>query len=195
MLQLADIRNTVATDYLTDLAQVLELVPSSKLNTAVEMLLEARTTGRRVYIMGNGGSAATASHLACDLVKTAQVAGHAPLRVLALADNASLLTAWANDRAYDQTFSEQIRAFVDPDDVVIAISASGNSPNILAGLSAASEMGARTIAMVGFDGGRAGTLADLVIHVPSEHYGLVEDTHGAIGHALTHAIRTTLLDD
>jgi phosphoheptose isomerase len=145
--------------------------------------------------MGNGGSAATASHMVCDLVKGAQVPGCAPLRVFGLTDNTPLLTAWANDHAYEQVFAEQIQAFVEPHDVVIAISASGNSPNILAGLRAAAARGAHTIAMVGFDGGAASELADLVIHIPSDDYGLVEDTHSAIGHALTAAVRSQLLGD
>ena len=142
--------------------------------------------------MGNGGSAATASHFVCDLVKTARVTGLEPLRVFALADNTPLMTAWANDAAYEQTFAEQILALVDPDDIVIGISASGNSPNILAGLAAAAERGARTIGILGFDGGKALDLVDVPVHVPCNDYGLVEDTHAAIGHAITAAIRRQL---
>src|SRR3954468_685283 len=99
MLRLADADASVsALDYLDDLRHVLPLVPREALGRAVELVLEARAAGRRVYIIGNGGSAATASHLVCDLVKTAHVAGFAPLRAFALADNTPLMTAWANDR-------------------------------------------------------------------------------------------------
>lgn len=193
MLQFAETRDhPVATEYLARLSTVLEYIPSRALSDIVELLLSARTAGQRIYLMGNGGSAATASHIACDLVKTAMVPGLAPLRVFGLTDNTPLLTAWANDRAYEGVFAEQVQAFVEPDDVVIAITASGNSPNILAGLKAASAKGAHTVALVGFNGGHASKLADIVVHVPCHDYGLVEDAHAAIGHALTAAVRSSL---
>lgn len=184
-----------ASNYLDDLAEVLAQVPSGALGRAIEMLLEARRTGQRVYVMGNGGSAATASHFVCDLIKTAHIAGFVPLRVFALSDNTPLLTAWSNDSAYEDCFSRQIEALVEPDDVVIAISASGNSRNIIEGLKAAAGRGARTIGLVGFDGGAAQGLVDVAIHVPSHHYGLVEDTHSAIGHAITAAIQRALREE
>lgn len=184
--------HAVAMDYLAQLAEVVRRVPAAALADAVELLLEAQSSGRRVYVMGNGGSAATASHFVCDLVKTAHVAGQRPLRVFGLVDNTPLLTAWANDAAYERSFAEQIAAMVEPGDVVIAISASGNSPNILAGLEAAASIGARTIGLLGFDGGLAHDLVDVAIHVGCHDYGLVEDTHAAIGHAITIAVRTAL---
>jgi D-sedoheptulose 7-phosphate isomerase len=182
----------IAIDYFSELASVLALVPAAALARVVDLLLEARAAGRRVYVMGNGGSSATASHLACDLVKTAQVAELKPLRVFALTDNTPLLTAWANDSAYEQSFAEQVRALVEPGDVVIAISASGNSPNIVAGLMAASASGARTVAFLGFDGGASHKLVDVPVHIPCHNYGLVEDAHSAIGHAITAAMRHAL---
>jgi D-sedoheptulose 7-phosphate isomerase len=184
---------SVASDYLDTLAQVLAMIPRDAVDQLVELLLETRKYGRRLYVMGNGGSSATASHLICDLIKTARVDGVAPMRGFALADNVPLLTAWANDLAYEQCFAEQIRATVEPDDVVIAISASGNSPNIVAGLTAAASVGARTVALVGFHGGAAALLAELTIHVPCHDYGLVEDAHSAIGHAVTAAVRSAVL--
>jgi D-sedoheptulose 7-phosphate isomerase len=193
MLQISGVRSrSDATDYLLALTNVLTLVPGDALDRAIDLLLDARVNGRRVYIIGNGGSAATASHFVCDLVKTARVTGFEPLRVFTLADNAPLLTAWANDAAYDRSFAEQILALVEPDDVVIALSASGNSPNIIAGLAAASSIGARTIGLLGFDGGAARHVVDVAIQVPCNDYGLVEDTHAAIGHAITAAIRQAL---
>lgn len=185
--------DTVATAYLGKLAELLETVPGEAVGAVISLLLETRAAGRRVYIMGNGGSASTATHLVCDLIKTARVPGFAPLRAYALADNTALMTAWANDKSYDHTFAEQIHGLVEFGDVVIAISASGNSPNIVAGLEAAAERGAHTVALVGFDGGRAGKLADVTIHVQSHDYGLVEDSHSAIGHAMTSAVRRALL--
>jgi D-sedoheptulose 7-phosphate isomerase len=184
---------SAAAAYLDSLSGLLELVPRDAIDAIIELLLETRVAGKRVYIMGNGGSASTASHLVCDLVKTARVPGFVPLRAYALADNTAMMTAIANDNGYESTFAEQIRSLVDIGDVVIAISASGNSRNIIAGLNAATAQGARTVALVGFDGGAAAQMAELTVHVPAHDYGLVEDAHSAIGHAMTLAIRTTLL--
>jgi D-sedoheptulose 7-phosphate isomerase len=100
------------------------------------------------------------------------------------------MTAWANDTMFENVFAGQIMALADPGDVVVAISASGNSPNIVAGLNAARQRGARTIALVGFDGGAASQLADVTVHIRSHDYGLVEDVHSALGHAITAAIRS-----
>lgn len=183
---------TRAMDYLAELQSVLALVPAEALGQAIAMLLEARATGKRVYIMGNGGSSSTASHFVCDLVKTARVEGFDPIKAFALTDNTPLLTAWANDKAFDDSFSEQIYALAEPDDVVIGISASGNSPNILAGLEAATARGARTISLVGFDGGRARELSEVSIHIQADHYGLVEDTHSALTHAIAAAVKDAL---
>jgi D-sedoheptulose 7-phosphate isomerase len=177
-----------AATYLEALGDVLQSVSTELLERTLEVLLEARATGRRVYVMGNGGSAAIASQFVCNLVKTAQVPGQRPIRAFALTDNTPSLTAWANDTAYEQVFGQQIRALVEPGDVVIAISSSGNSPNIVAGLKAAAACGAYTIGLLGFDGGQALDVVDLAVHVPYNSYGLVEDTHMAIGHALTRAI-------
>jgi len=185
----------IALDYLEELAEVVRQVPGDALGRLIDLLLDARAMGRRVYLMGNGGSAATASHLVSDLIKTARVAGRRPLRAFALADNTPLLTAWANDSAYDRVFAEQIDALVEPEDVVIAISASGNSPNILAGLRTAAAQGAHTVGLLGFDGGAALALVDLAIHIPCHNYGLVEDAHAALGHAITLAIRHQLIHD
>jgi D-sedoheptulose 7-phosphate isomerase len=99
------------------------------------------------------------------------------------------MTAWANDSAYEDVFAGQIMALAEAGDVVLAISASGNSPNIVSGLVAATQKGARTIALVGFDGGAAGQIADVTVHIPCHDYGLVEDVHSALGHAMTSAIR------
>ncbi len=179
---------SIALSYLDTLGEVVRSVPREPMERVLRMLLDARAAGRRVYVMGNGGSAAIASQFVCNLVKTAQVAGSQPLRAFALTDNTPSLTAWANDSAYDQIFAQQVRALAEPEDLVIAISASGNSSNVIAGIQAAHACGARTIGLLGFDGGRALGLVDVAIHVPYDNYGLVEDTHMAIGHALTRAI-------
>jgi D-sedoheptulose 7-phosphate isomerase len=184
--------SSLAIEYLTDLATVLERVPQEPLGRAIDALLEAREQGQRVYVFGNGGSAATASHFVCDLVKSAQVPGFRPFRAFALTDSTPLMTAWANDVAYAQTFSRMLEGLVEPGDIALGISASGNSPNLVAGLEAAAALGARTIALLGFDGGAALRIAEIPIHVPCSNYGQAEDTHAAIGHAITVAIRRAL---
>jgi D-sedoheptulose 7-phosphate isomerase len=177
-----------AVGYLEELGDVLHSVSNEVLERTLEVLLQARADGRRIYVMGNGGSAAIASQFVCNLVKTAQVPGQRPMRAFALIDNMPSLTAWANDTAYAQVFEQQITALVEPGDVVIAISSSGNSPNIVMGLKAAVACGAYTIGLLGFDGGAAIGIVDIAVHVPYHNYGLVEDTHMAIGHALTRAL-------
>ena len=181
--------NLAATTYLARLSELLTMIPENALSAAIDVLRRAQADGRRVYIMGNGGSAATSSHLATDLMKTSRVAGQPAIRAFSLTDNSALLTAWANDVAYERVFEEYLEAVVEPQDVVVAISASGNSPNVLRGIAAANDRGAYTIALVGFDGGALIDAVDLAIHVKSTDYGLVEDAHMAVGHALSQAIR------
>jgi D-sedoheptulose 7-phosphate isomerase len=184
---------SAALDYLADLSSVLHRVPREPLTHAIAVLLEARAHGRRIYVFGNGGSAATASHFVCDLAKTARIPGYAPFRAFALTDSIPSMTAWANDNAFAETFPRMLEAYLEPDDVVIGISASGNSPNVVDGLHLANRLGARTIALLGFDGGKAMQTAEIAVHVPCGHYGLAEDAHSAICHAMTDAIRRTLL--
>lgn len=180
------------SDYLTTLSQVLAELPREPLARITDLMVSAGRAGKTIFIVGNGGSAATASHLACDLAKTATVAGHPRLRALALTDNVPLLTAWGNDAAYEVIFAEQVRTFAQPGDVVIAISASGNSPNVLAAANAAHMMGALVIGVTGFGGGRLRALSDVCLVVPSHEYGPVEDAHMILVHAVTAAIRATL---
>jgi D-sedoheptulose 7-phosphate isomerase len=181
-----------AVEYLSDLSRVLSRVPHEPLGRAIDALLEARAEGRRVYVFGNGGSAATASHFVCDLVKSAQVPGFRPFRAFSLTDSTPLLTAYANDVAYEQTFPRMLEALLEPGDIALGISASGNSPNLVDGLKTAADLGARTIALLGFDGGAALRIAEIAIHVPCADYGLAEDTHAAIGHAITMSVRRSL---
>jgi D-sedoheptulose 7-phosphate isomerase len=142
-----------------------------------------------VFIAGNGGSAAIASHLACDLEKT--VAGPPGrratrrLRAVSLSDNMATLTAWANDEGYQNVFSERLLAHADAGDVLLVISSSGNSPNILEALRVARELDMRTIAWVGFGGGRAMELAECCVHVAIDDYGMAEGIHGVLGHLVT----------
>src|SRR5438309_4497117 len=180
-------------DHISEVRSVLARIPVDDIERVVEIILEANRRRRHLYIVGNGGSASTATHFACDLSKATIVDGRARLRVSSLSDNISLLTAWANDTSYDRVFSEQLTNLLDPGDVVIAISASGNSPNVVSAVLAARLMRASTIALVGFAGGRLLEAVDAAIHVPSNDYGVVEDCHSVIEHAITVSTRKALL--
>ncbi|HLI26704.1 MAG TPA: SIS domain-containing protein [Chloroflexota bacterium] len=178
--------------YWDELAAVARAMPFAALAEAAEWLLACYERGGQVFILGNGGSAATASHFACDLAKGTRTAGLPAFRVLPLTDNVPLLTAWANDTSYERVFAEQLAAFVGPDDVVVAISGSGNSPNVLAVAEVVRARGARLLALTGQSGGRLAALADLAIRVPAGPIEQVEDAHLAVAHSLCLAIRRQL---
>lgn len=150
-----------------------------------ELVEKTHEDGGTIYTMGNGGSAATASHFAVDLSKTAAIKGKRPIKCVCLNDNMPAITAIGNDLSFDQVFSSQIDALVEPGDLVLLISGSGNSENILRAVEAAKRCGARTAALLGFDGGKLLALADVNVHVASDQYGVIEDLHMAVGHILT----------
>jgi len=178
--------------YWHDLGQVACAMPLGLLESAAEVLLACHRRGGTVFVLGNGGSAATASHFVCDLAKGTRADGLPAFRVVPLTDNVPLMTAWANDTSYDRVFAEQLSALVRPGDVVVAISASGNSPNVLAAARVARQLGAATIALTGQSGGRLGRLAELTIRVPARSVEQVEDAHLAIAHSLCVALRARL---
>jgi D-sedoheptulose 7-phosphate isomerase len=174
-------------DFFRQVSQTLAGVSAQEFDRALTVLRAAQRQRRRVYLMGNGGSASTASHLACDLLKG--VPGRRPPGVLAFAlpDNIALVTAWANDTDYERVFAEQVALLTEPGDVLVAISVSGRSPNVLAALKVARGAGLRTVGLLGMDGGPAVGLIDAVVRVPSHDYGVVETVHVAIGHAFAAA--------
>jgi|SRR5579871_3245256 len=178
-----------AKDYIQGLKQVLDRLPLNVVDDVVRAIEEARDAGRQVFVIGNGGSAATASHMMNDLCKgTLGHKGDAPgprLRVIALTDNVSLMTAWANDVDYSRVFSEPLRNLAQRGDVLVAISASGNSPNIVAAVEAAKEIGVKVIGLAGFGGGKLSKMADISFVVPSDGYGPVEDVHMILDHIIT----------
>lgn len=184
---------TALEDHITEVRSVLAAIPIEAIERVVALILEAYIRGGHVYVVGNGGSATNATHFACDLSKATIVEGRARLRVTSLTDNVALLTAWANDTSYEKVFSEQLVNLLNRGDIVIAISASGNSPNVVSAIRAARLMGAATIGLVGFSGGKVLELADTVIHVPSDDYGVVEDCHSVLEHAITVSARKALL--
>jgi D-sedoheptulose 7-phosphate isomerase len=186
-------RNVVG--YFTRLKDAIDRVPVERVEAMGEILYRAYRHGKQVLIIGNGGSAATASHLACDLGKNTISANQPRFRVLSLNDNMPLFSALANDVGYEHVFSEQLRNLIRPGDVLIAISGSGNSPNILHAMAYARSRAATNIALLGFDGGKAVELADEYVLVPVNDYGLVEDIHMILDHVLTEYFRARLDDE
>jgi D-sedoheptulose 7-phosphate isomerase len=182
-----------ATEYTARCSSALAKVSRTQLARVARLLFNAWRDGTQVLLAGNGGSASAASHFACDLSKTAL--GPTPrlanrrFQVLSLNDNMALLTAWANDEGFEHVFSEQLRAIASPGDLLVVITGSGNSPNILRALGAARELGAHTVGLLGFDGGKAKELVDEVVLVESNDYGIVEGVHGILTHMLTAWLR------
>ncbi len=176
-------------------------LPFEVIERAAEALYQAYEKGHRVFLFGNGGSAALASHFACDLAKgTASPDKMSKrLRALSLADNLALITAWANDTSYEQVFAEQMRNFIQKDDVAFGISGSGRSPNVLLALQLARESGATTVGLGGFKGGKLPELCDICMVIPSDNMQIIEDLQLAVAHALftvtRHRIRAAIATD
>lgn len=185
------------TGYLNELDASLRAIPIERLEAVRKALTACFEAGRTVYVAGNGGSAATASHLACDLQKTTLAKEHdrvaKRIRCIALTDNVPLMTAWGNDVGYDEIFGQQLRNLASPGDTLLVITASGNSSNILSALRAARELRLETIGFLGFDGGKALDECDLSVVVESRNYGVVEDAHSVLMHMLTGALKPIVL--
>lgn len=164
-------------------------IDPATLDYAAALLLEAYSSGAAVFSCGNGGSAAIANHLQCDHMKGIRVGTDLAPRVVSLSANVELLTAIANDLSYEDVFVYQLQSQARPGDVLIAVSSSGRSSNIVRALTWAREHGLRTIALTGFSGGDARAVAEVSIHVDGANYGIVEDLHQAIMHALAQYIR------
>ena len=179
-----------ARRYLADTAAALaEPYVLEGVRRIVPMLVRARDDGRLVLLFGNGGSASTASHFVTDLAKVATPKGVRPMRCVALSDNVPSVTAWANDTDYSRIFSEQLRALATPGDVAIAISGSGNSPNVLEAVRAARAIGLGTIGLTGMGGGKLKDLVDVAVVVPSDSMQHTEDAHVILLHLLTAYLR------
>lgn len=174
----------IIEDYISDLKTVLDQLSRQDLLVIIETLAKARQEGKTIYICGNGGSASTANHMVCDLSKNTRVEGANRLKVIGL-DSIASLTAYANDEGYDRIFAEPILSLVQPGDVLLAISGSGNSPNVLRGVEAARQIGATTIGLTGFQGGQLKELVDICLVVPYNSLEQIEDVHLIINHILT----------
>src|SRR5579864_3160171 len=177
------------SQYIDSLRDTLAAVAIADLRGVEDALFEAWLRSRTVFITGNGGSASTASHWANDLNKGTITAGRHRFRAIALTDNVPLITAWGNDTAYDRVFVEQMINFLQPHDVFVAISASGNSPNIIAAAQWAHAAGAVTIGLTGGGGGRLRALVNYSVVVPTTQIEQIEDVHLTLAHALCTTLR------
>jgi D-sedoheptulose 7-phosphate isomerase len=177
-----------ATSYKEDLFHAIDQVKLDDVERATAWLREARDADRHIFTCGNGGSASTASHFVCDIVKGASYQREKRFRILALTDSLATLTAYSNDVNYDCVFAEQLKNFAGRGDVLIAISGSGNSANVIAAAEYAKTVGCKTIGLTGRDGGKLGKTVDLNIRVPVQHMGRIEDAHLVICHMMAYEL-------
>jgi D-sedoheptulose 7-phosphate isomerase len=170
--------------YIAELSSVIAAIDPQQVAAAAEALREVHRRRGRVYVMGNGGSAATATHLAADLGKNAVQDGRPRFQVIGLCDNQASITAYANDCGYETVFEGQLATLLEPPDAAVAISASGNSPNVVRAVELARSRGASTIGVTGFDGGRLGRLVDVHVNVALGTIEQVEDAHLVVTHMI-----------
>lgn len=175
--------------YLADLTHVLEEFPHERFEEILSVIENARDNQACIFICGNGGSWATAAHMVCDFGKNTRMPGSTHLKVIGLGDNIPSLTAFANDEGYDRIFAEQLISLMKPSDILIAISGSGNSPNVLCAVETANEVNGITIGLTGFDGGQLKNIVDYCLVVPSDSMEIIEDCHMIIDHLLTICLR------
>ncbi len=178
--------------YLCRLRAAIEGLPREGMNALGETLLRAYRNNKQVFLLGNGGSSSTASHMAADLAKNTIGPNMKRFRIVSLNDNAAIMTALANDLGYENVFSEQLTNLIQAGDVLIVVSASGNSPNVLKAMRYARSRSAEVVGLLGFDGGAAGALSDIALIVPSDHYGVVEDVHLIVNHIMVDYFKTHL---
>jgi phosphoheptose isomerase len=184
-------------EYITKINDAARGVDDSEVFMAFSVLLDAYRNNVPIYVIGNGGSAAISEHFACDHTKGIQHDTHLTSKVISLASNAPLMLAISNDYSFEDVFAKQVEYLKDTPGVLLAISSSGNSPNIVKALKQAREQGWKTLAFIGFDGGKIyrGDLADYMVRVNTYNYGVVEDVHQMLMHALAQKIRTNMATD
>jgi D-sedoheptulose 7-phosphate isomerase len=173
--------------YRAQLLSTLATIDIDKVAQAVAWFHQARAEGRAIFVAGNGGSNATAAHFVCDMVKGASYGKDSRFRILALNESMPTVTAYSNDVGYHDAVVEQLKNFAQPGDIYMAISGSGNSPNVVRAMEFANSAGCRTLALTGRDGGKLGELAALNIHVPEAHMGRIEDAHHVICHMICYS--------
>jgi D-sedoheptulose 7-phosphate isomerase len=175
--------------YFAELEQMLQSISIVNMQEVLALLEEAYHNGHRIFIMGNGGSAATASHFALDLAKNTIMPGAPRLKAISLTDHVPLITAWSNDTAYEHIFAEQLANMIEPGDVVIGISASGNSPNVINAMQLAKEYRAYTVALLGAKGGKLKDIVDAYVLAPGQNIEQEEDAHMIMSHVITRHMR------
>ena len=181
--------------YFARLNTAIAELPRDRLETLGEVLFRTYRNGNQVFTVGNGGSASTASHMAADLGKNTIGPNMRRFRIVSLNDNAAIVTALANDFGYENIFSEQLVNLIRPGDLLVVVSASGNSPNVLKAIHYAREQCAEVVGILGFDGGEAAGLVDLALVVPSTDYGVIEDAHLIINHVLVDYFKARLIEE
>lgn len=184
------------SEYFEDLEKILSRMNKKDIEEITEVIHKAYLNDRTIFILGNGGSASTASHFACDLGKgtlsKVYDANERRFRVVSLTDNVATISAYANDLSFDDIFIQQLQNLVHKGDVLIAITGSGNSKNVIKAVRYARDCGAITIGMLGFDGGKIKKFLDKYVIVPSDHYGRIEDVHLILEHMITDYLRTRI---
>lgn len=168
--------------YADNLVAAIHAVDLDEVQRWIDRIAVARSEGATIFVCGNGGSAATASHFATDLGKGASYQRPHRFRVVALTDSIPTITAYANDVGYEVVFAEQLKGLAGPGDLLVTISGSGTSPNVIRAIEAAREIGMDVISLTGFSGGESGPLSDIHINVPSDHMGRIEDVHMSLCH-------------
>ena len=175
--------------YFSELEQMLRAISLPDLERVLSLLEHVYRNGNRIFIMGNGGSAATASHFALDLAKNTIMPGAPRLKAISLTDHVPLITAWSNDTAYEHIFAEQLANMIEPGDAVIGISASGNSPNVINALLLAGQYRAITIGLLGAKGGKIKEMVDAYVLAPGQNIEQEEDAHMILAHVITRHMR------
>ncbi|MBE3102599.1 MAG: SIS domain-containing protein [Firmicutes bacterium] len=179
--------------YIDELSATLKNVEVDEIRTAEDLIISIYRNNKRIYVIGNGGSAAASSHWVCDFGKII-VMDKKRFQVMSLTDNNAWITAIANDLSYEDVFVEQLRNLMSEGDLLIGISASGNSENIVRSFEYAHSIGAKTMGIIGFFGGKVRELSDHSIYIPSYNYGIVEDIQLAIGHMISQEIKSNMKD-
>jgi len=179
--------------YTSQLNEILNALPADKFIEINNVLQDARETGKQIFVIGNGGSAAAASHMVCDFGKNTRQPGKNRMRAICLNDNIPSVMAYANDEGYDVIFSEQLLALGKAGDILIAISGSGNSANILKALETARQMQIKVIGLTGFKGGKMKAMTDICLVVPSDSMEMIEDVHLIINHILAGLLRGAVM--
>jgi len=175
--------------YFIELEQMVQAISLHHLQQVLQMLEETYYRGHRIFIMGNGGSAATASHFALDLTKNTIMPGAPRLKAISLTDHVPLITAWSNDTAYEHIFAEQLANMIEPGDLVIGISTSGNSPNVINALQLAKACKASTVGLLGAKGGKIKDMVDAYVLAPGQNIEQEEDAHLILAHVITRHMR------